>query len=193
MTSKHPLRFITNTYIWFSASVYIFFRLIDPGPNWLNEVIDRIVASFNLEVMQKITVTSQHVPSFWSGTGFALKLQILLGWPVMWVLAISAGWACRNGSNDLSRYSPIVKNPSFVNWIKNIIPFLPILFLSYLPFYGSDISTVKKSIGIFNVLVKDTPLTSLFWVVIGCCVIHLTAIGFFVINSELKITLNNRK
>lgn len=183
----YPARSFTRIFVFISISIYMWGRFVDPGPVWIQEMIEMLIHTFNLEFIQRIALAAPQNLTFWQGSGFALQIQLLFTWPLVWIFAASAGWLSRHGSREFDKYPPIIKVPTFSNCIKNLLPVLVILLVAYYPFQGSDIYKVDKSTGPFAVIEWDTFPTSIFWMVGGWIVIYLSMVGFYVITSELKL------
>ncbi|MGZ8251776.1 MAG: hypothetical protein ACXWT7_05490 [Methylophilaceae bacterium] len=191
--NNYPARSFTRIFVLMSISVYVWGRYVEPGPIWAREIIEMLVYTFNLEFIQKIALIAPQNLTFWRGTGFALQMQLLFTWPVLWLFAISTGWLCRNGSKDFEKYPPIIKQPTLKNWLTNLLLVVMILFLAYYPFNGSNIFSVHKSTGPFTVIQFDTFFTSIFWMFAGWIVIYFTMGMFYIIKTELTLTLNRGK
>lgn len=189
----YPARSFMRIFVVLSLAVYLYGRLIDPGPAWAQAVIAYLIKTWNLEFIQSIGLLGLDKPSLWRGSGFALQLQLLITWPVMWVFALTAGWMCRNGSRDMNWLRPIIKNPpSIKTWLSNLGMPLLILGLSYFPFLGSDgtrnyvPSGLSRSIGLYF----DSPTTCTFFIVQGSVIVYLAVIMFYIIKTEYHLTFN---
>lgn len=184
---EYPTRSFTRIFILVSATIYIWGRIVDPGPDWVRELIGMLIHTFNLEFMQQITFAAPAKPTLWTGSGFALQLQLLFTWPLVWVFTVIAGWMNRNGSKEFNQ--PIIKVPSFRNWMLNLFVVLLVLVLGYFPFSGSDVTKVQKLSSFpFSGMVLDNYTTSIFWMLAAWLILTLGMTSFYVIKTEFKLT-----
>jgi hypothetical protein len=186
---RYPARSFTRIFFLISLLIYVSGRLFDPGPLFAKELIDMLIRELNLELIQQIKLLAPEKTTLWRGSGFALEIQLLLTWPLAWILAISAGWMCRNGSQDFEKYPPIIKKPSVMSWVKNLLPLITLLCIAYYPFYGSNASSIPKPMGFFTSILSDNFGSSAFWMLGGYVMINLTVTGVYVCASELKLSL----
>ena len=186
----YPARSLTRVFTLVSIVIYIGGRIVDPGPVWAKEFIETLIYDFNLCFIKGIALLAPTTTSFWQGSGFSLQMEVILTWPLACAFAIWAGWLNRNGSKEFEKYPPIIKKPSIKNWLKNVFPITLIFFIAYSPFYGSDAISYSKPAGLYSRIFYDTYITSMFWMLYGWAFIHLSMVGFYVINAEFKLTFN---
>ena len=182
----YPLKSYSRLYLLIAISVYIIGRIIDPGPEWLREGIDVVIHQFNLEIIQKIKLISPKEPTFWTGSGLALQLQLLLTWPIACFLADRVAWNNRKGSKDFDKYPPGVnQTPSIKSWVSNIPMPLIIFPCAYFPFSGSDISKTDIHRGGFSRILYDTYGGCIYWALGGFALIGMACYFFYIIYAEL--------
>jgi hypothetical protein len=181
----YPQRSFTRIYIVLSISIYIVGRFIEPGPDWLNKIIELLIHRFNLEFIESIPSYTYSTPTLWRGSGLALQLQILTTWPLIWIFAIWAGWLNRNGSKDFEKYPPIINKPSIKSWMLNFLLVAMILCLAYFPFQGSNATKPYIATGFYSrALGSDSYGTSMFWLLGGWVGLYLGVIMFYIIHTE---------
>lgn len=189
----YPARSFIRIFVVLSVAVYLWGRMADPGPAWAQAIIAYLIRTWNLEFIQSVGLLGKDSPTLWRGSGFALQIQLLVTWPVMWVFALSAGWMCRNGSKSFIEgvtINPIPQHPTMKDWFINFGFTAFLLCINYFPFQGSDGSRNYKPTGIANVIFFDSPTTCAFWIMAGCFVIYCFAIMFYAIKIEYHLTFN---
>jgi hypothetical protein len=175
------------------VAIYILGRFFEPGPGWLNKIIELLIHRFNLEFIESIPSYTYAAPNLWRGSGLGLQLQLLITWPLVWIFAIWAGWLNRNGSVEFKRYPPIINKLSLKSWIQNFLIVFLLLCLAYFPFQGSNASKPYIASGFYaRALGSDSYGTSMFWVLGGWVGLYVGVVMFYVIHTEfteLKATL----
>jgi len=189
----YPARSFMRIFVVLSVLVYLWGRMADPGPVWAQSMIQYLIRTCNLEFIQSIGLLGLEKPTFWRGSGFALQMQLLITWPVMWVFALTAGWMCRNGSKSFVpelMKPPIPQNPAAKDWFVNFAMMAFLLVMAYFPFQGTNAARLYKPTSITNAILFDSPTTCVFWIAAGCWLIYTTFVMFYVIKTEYHLTFN---
>lgn len=193
---NYPVRSFMRIFVALSILVYLWGRIVDPGPIWAQSMIQYLISTCNLEFIQSIGLLGLKSPTLWRGSGFALQMQLLITWPVMWVFALTADWMCRNGNKcveaSLAKV-PIPRNLSIHDWLISVTMVVFLLWWAYFPFQGSNVARFYKATSVFNAILFDSPTTAAFWIAAGCWLIYMSAALFCIINTEYHLTFNKRQ
>ena len=183
----YPLKTHLRLYFLIALSVYMIGRIIDPGPEWLRNGMDIVIHDFNLEIIQSIKLSAPKSATFWTGTGLALQLQLLLTWPIACFFAIKVAWINRKGSKDFDDSLQDMNQIESIGLIRHIFLSLVFLMIFYFPFYGSDISKAHSSKGGFSRIMYDTYGSCIFWAFAGCAMIVFACYYFFQIYNQYQL------